>query len=620
MHPKTLDVISAEQARTLPGLFRERLKRSPEKAAYRYYHTQQQRWQDISWRQSAKAIARIQAALANESLYPGDRVAIMLRNCPYWVQFEQAALGLGLVVVPLFTNDRTENISYVLQDAGVKVLLIEGVQQLRELEAISAQIEGLVRLLSVEPCKEYNRFSRLLTVDEWLENIPETVDESQLQANETAATELATIVYTSGTTGRPKGVMLSHGNILSNACAGVDAIPCYHEDVFLSFLPLSHMLERTVGYYAPMVAGSMMVFARSVQDLADDLLSQRPTVLVSVPRIYERVYNKISAQLDEKSVFARNLFNKAVTVGWDRFQNPDRPHLAWPILKTLVANKVSGKLGGRLRLAICGGAPLSPLVAKMFIGLGVQLLQGYGLTETSPIIAANREANNEPSSVGPPLKGVEVRIADNEELLVRGPLIMMGYWHNKTATQDAINNDGWLHTGDKARLDDAGRLYITGRIKEIIVLSNGEKVPPNDMELAITMDPLFEQVMVLGEGKPYLSALVVLNTAQWQCLRENLPVNGDDAKALADDAVKSAVLKRVCEQIKAFPGYAQIQRIEMTLEPWTIENGLITPTLKLKRQVITERFADRVEALYAGHSSPNNLKVHAHVVRKQQTA
>jgi long-chain acyl-CoA synthetase len=563
MHPKTSDVITVEQADTLPGLFRERLKRDPEKAAYRHYHPHKQHWEDITWRQTARAVARIQAALVNESLAPGDRVAIMMRNCPLWVQFEQAALGLGLVVVPLFTNDRTDNIAYVLQDAGVKVLLIEGLHQLRELEGIASQIEGLVRLLSAEPCKEYNRFSRLLTVDEWLEGVPAEVDETQLQTKESAATELATIVYTSGTTGRPKGVMLSHRNILSNACAGVDAISCYHEDVFLSFLPLSHMLERTVGYYVPMVGGALVAFARSVKDLPEDLQTQRPTILVSVPRIYERFYNKICAQLEEKSALSRNLFNKAVDVGWDRFQHPDRPHLAWPILKALVASKVCAKLGGRLRLAICGGARLSPLVSKTFIGLGLQLLQGYGLTETSPIIAANRERINEPSSVGPALK-------------------------------------------------------------EIIVLSNGEKVPPNDMELTIAMDPLLEQVMVLGEGKPYLSALAVLNPDQWQNLRDSLEMSGDHAAALASETAQSAVLKKVWEQIKGFPGYAQIQRIALTLEPWTVENGLITPTLKLKRERIMERYADIIDGLYAGHASPNDAKADtktcAHAVPKQQIA
>ena len=339
MHLKTPDNITVEQAGTLPGLFRERVKRTPQLTAYRYYDPQNRRWQDVSWQQTAKTVARMQTALANESLYPGDRVAIMLRNCCQWVQFEQAALGLGLVVVPLYTNDRTENISYVLQDAGIKVLLIEGVDQLRELESIASQIEGLV------------------TLNEWLESVPGDIDETALQALESKPEELATIVYTSGTTGRPKGVMLNHTNVLSDAYAGVLSIPCYHDDVFLSFLPLSHMLERTAGYYIPMLTGARIAFARSVQDLAEDLQTIRPTVLISVPRIYERVYNKIAAQLEEKSAFARHLFNKAVAVGWDRFEHPDKSHLAWPILKALVAGKITSKMGGRLRIAICGGGP-----------------------------------------------------------------------------------------------------------------------------------------------------------------------------------------------------------------------------------------------------------------------
>ncbi len=618
MHPKTLDIIDPEQAGTLPGLFRERVKHSSQSTAYRYYDAQHQRWQDITWRETAKGVARMQAALANESLYPGDRVAIMSCNSLQWVQFEQAALGLGLVVVPLYTNDRTENISYVLQDAGVKVLLIEGVEQLQNLEDIASQIEGLVRLLSVRPCHEYNRFSRLLSVEEWLENVADDIDETNLQANECKPDELATIVYTSGTTGRPKGVMLNHRNILSNAHAGLQSIPAYREDVFLSFLPLSHMLERTAGYYIPMFAGSQVAFARSVQDLAEDLLTIRPTVLISVPRIYERVYNKIAAQLEEKSAFARNLFHKAVTVGWDRFEHPDRSHLAWPVLKALVASKVTAKLGGRLRVAICGGAPLSPSVAKTFIGLGVQVLQGYGLTETSPIIAVNTEQNNDPASVGTPLQGVQVRIGEHDELQVRGDLNMMGYWHNKQATAEILDEEGWLHTGDKVRIDEKGRIYITGHLKEIIVLSNGEKVPPNDMELAIAMDPLFDQVMVIGEGRPYLSALLVLNPGQWRNLCNALGEDNNNPALLRDENLYAAVLERVCQQIEDFPGYAQIQRIALKLEPWTVENGLITPTLKLKRQRILEHYADTVAELYAGHASPNDVQPHAN--RKQQTA
>ncbi|WP_455202920.1 AMP-dependent synthetase/ligase [Kaarinaea lacus] len=610
MHPKTLDPVEPQAARTLAGLFRDRVNRDPDKVAYRHFSEERQQWLDITWRQSAATVARMQAALAKESLYPGDRVAIMLRNCPQWVQFEQAALGLGLVVVPLYTNDRTDNISYVLQDAGVKVLLIEGAEQLQELESISSQMEGLVRLLSIKPCKEYNRFTNLMTVTEWLDNIPAEVDASHLQAKDGLSDDLATIVYTSGTTGRPKGVMLSHWNILTNAYAGgIKALPAYKEDTFLSFLPLSHALERTCGYYIPMMGGSTVAFARSVQDLAEDLLAIRPTVLISVPRIYERIYNKITLQLEEKSPFARNLFLKAVDVGWQRFKNPKQSHLAWPLLKTLVAKKVMAKLGGRLRLAVCGGAPLSPSVAKTFIGLGLNLIQGYGLTETSPIIAANLTEDNEPASVGKPLMDVEVRIDSNDELLTRGPLVMLGYWHNQKATDETIDAEGWLHTGDKAHINENGHIYITGRLKEIIVLSNGEKVPPNDMELAITMDPLFEQVMVVGESRPYLAALAVLNPEQWQNFCHNQGLDHSDSQLLHQEEVLESVRQRVCTQIKSFPGYAQIQRVAITLEPWTIENGLITPTLKLKRQKILRHHASDIQKLYEGHASPADANV-----------
>lgn len=613
----TLDVITPEQAGTLPGAFRDRVQRTPNNIAYRFYDENTQSWHDITWREAGASVARIQAALAKESLYPGDRVAMMLRNCPQWVFFEQAAMGLGLIVVPLYTNDRTENISYVLQDAGVKVLLIEDAVQLHELEEISSQIDGLVRLLSIKPCKSYNRFTRLMTVDEWLEPVAESVDETHLLAKEGISDDLATIVYTSGTTGRPKGVMLSHWNILTNAYAGgFKAFTAYKEDVFLSFLPLSHMLERTVGYYIPMLGGSTVAFARSVQDLAEDLLSVRPTVLISVPRIYERIYNKISLQLDEKSPFARNLFHKAVEIGWDRVNNPRRSHLAWPILKALVANKITSKLGGRLRLAICGGAPLAPSVAKTFIGLGVRIFQGYGLTETSPIISANRENDNVPESVGTPLDGVEVKIAGNDELLVRGPLVMLGYWHNNQATEAIIDKDGWLHTGDQVRIDDQQRIYITGRLKEIIVLSNGEKVPPNDMELAIAMDPIVDQVMVVGEGRPYLSAILVLNPEQLQDVCSSVNIDANAADVLQKETILNTIHQRVCERIKTFPGYAQIQTISCTTQPWTIESGLITPTLKLKRQKILAHHAADIEQLYLGHGSPTDL----HASRSQQTA
>ena len=574
------------------------MRRSAAKIAYRYYDKSEHKWRQLTWTQCAEQVAAYQKALCFDGLKAGDRVAIMLNNSPEWVLFEQAALGLGLVVVPLYTNDRIENVSYVLQDAGIKVLAVEGRLHMDEVQKIASQADGLVRLLSRETCTRYNRFAKLMTLNEWSKQ-PEI--QSIAVANwPSKADDLATIVYTSGTTGRPKGVMLSHKNILSNASAGgVSAIQVASDDVFLSFLPLSHMLERTAGYYIPMMTGASVAFARSVQDLAEDLLTIKPTVLISVPRIYERVYNKIYSQLEHKSPIARSLFLKAVECGWQRFKSGNTP-LSWPILRSLVANKVLAKLGGRLRIAICGGAPLPTEVAKTFIGLGLNLVQGYGLTETSPVIAVNRPDNNDPASVGEPLDGVEVMIGENEELLARGELIMLGYWNNEHATQQMIDKDGWLHTGDRAKIED-GKIYITGRIKEIIVLSNGEKMPPADMEMAITMNSLFEQALVIGECKPYLSAIVVLSSDNPQEISKQLHLEINDTDEFNKPEVEKAILKRISQSTCEFPGYAQIKRVFVCPDAWSVENGLMTPTLKLKRNKIMEKYQQQIDRMYEGH-------------------
>jgi long-chain acyl-CoA synthetase len=596
------DVILPQQAGTLAGLFRERVSRSPGTVAYRQFNTRQQNWEDITWGEMGQAVARWQAAMQREGLVRGDRVAIMLRNCREWVMFDQAALGLGLVVIPLYTDDRPENVAYILQNAGVRLLLIGGEEHWEQLKRVRDQLGFLARILSITPIDDAAD-NRLRGIPDWLADIAD----APLQANDAAPDELATVVYTSGTTGRPKGVMLSHRNILWNAFASQRKASVYTDDLFLSFLPLSHTFERTIGYYLPMMCGSTVAYNRSIPELGEDLQIIRPTILISVPRIFERVYNKIQAGLTEKSPMARKLFASAVSVGWQRFEHRQgraersAGMLAWPVLNKLVAAKVMAKLGGRLRLAVCGGAPLSPAVAQLFIGLGLPLVQGYGLTETSPVIAANSIEDNLPASVGTPLADVEVRVGDGDELLARSPGVMLGYWDNPEATQAMIDAEGWLHTGDKVRIDDQGHIFITGRLKEILVLANGEKVPPADMEMAIVMDPWFEQVMVIGDGRPYLSALIVFNAERWPHEAKQLGVTPDRTEALNERAVCAAVLERVSARIREFPGYAQIRQVACYLEPWTVDDGLITPTLKLRRERIVEHCRADIERLYAGH-------------------
>lgn len=589
------DLIAPEIAVTLDGLFRERVRRTPHAVAYKDYDEATQSWREHTWTQIDEQVGRWQAALKQEGLEPGDRVAIMLKNCPSWVIFDQAAMGLGLVVVPLYTSDRPENVAYIVNDCGAKLILLGEPEQCEMLASVQNELKGVKRIV----CLKATRAAGVTLLEEWL----------PVKGNGTVHVNgdpqsLASIIYTSGTTGRPKGVMLSHYNMLSNAYDTLGAMEVYPSDLFLSFLPLSHTFERTVGYYTTIMSGATVAYARSIPQLAEDLLAIKPTMLISVPRIYERVYGNIRAKLAEAPAARRRLFELAVEVGWSRFEHAQGrgpwhvKHALWPVLKRLVADKVLQRLGGRLRCALSGGAALSPEISRVFIGLGLPVLQGYGLTETSPVACCNRLDDNLPSSIGKPIRNVQVKIGERNALLVKGPNVMMGYWNNPEATRAMVTEDGWLNTGDTATIDAQGHVFITGRLKEIIVLANGEKVPPVDMETAILRDPLFDQLIVVGEGRPYLALIAVPNPERWQAFAAE---HGLKPGELNSEAAERKVLERVCRQITSFPGYAQIRRVALVSEPWTVENGLLTPTLKMKRAKVLEKHRAEFERLYMGH-------------------
>ncbi|MBS0299321.1 MAG: long-chain fatty acid--CoA ligase [Proteobacteria bacterium] len=604
---ETVSAIPLEAAKTLDGLFRERVQRSPQKAAYRYFDPISEEWASYTWEQMNQWVARWQAALLKESLAAGDRVAVMMKNCPEWVMFEQAALGLGLVVIPLYTDDRVENAAYVINDADVKLLLLDNSHQWQQFLTLHDDVVRLQRIIIVRPFEPDSIDAcdnvRVVAAMDWLSS----AHAGEVRHMPSDPHALATIIYTSGTSGRPKGVMLSHHNILSNAAGCLQVIPVLPDDVLLSFLPLSHTFERTSGYYVPMMAGATIAYARSIPQLQEDLLTVRPTLLISVPRIYERVYAGIRTKLAEGSGFARWLFHFAVEVGYSQFELQQGrgyrrlSHILWPILKRLVADKVLGKLGGHLRMVMSGGAALSPEVSRIFIGLGLPVLQGYGMTESSPVVCANRVSDNVPASVGLPIPGVMVKLGENNALLVRGPNVMLGYWGNPDATKAVISPDGWLNTGDIASIDAQGHVTITGRLKEIIVLSTGEKVPPADMETAILRDPLFEQVMLIGEARPYLSVLAVLNSTRQQELFAHYGLTDDSGNGQQKHQLEKILLEKIASQTSGFPGYAKIRRVAVIHEPWNVENGLQTPTLKLKRAKVLEKYKAEVDRLYTGH-------------------
>jgi len=534
---------------------------TPERILYRQFT--EGSWRDISAREIAAYAARWQAFLRAEGLAPGDRVALCLKNGIHWVAADQAALGLGLVVVPLYADDNPENVAWCLENSGARLLVAETSRMADALRGVAASLPRVL-CVAADPGSGHDAVEAVL---------PRQAPTFEAAPVEDGA--LATICYTSGTAGRPKGVMLTHGNILANVSACERLRLARSDDVFLSLLPLSHMFERTGGYYLPLAIGAKVTYARSISQLAEDLASERPTVMFAVPRVFEKFAARVNEAL-AKSPLKKRLFDVVVAAG-GRAQRreaglADRIILA--LLRDRVAGPVLARLGGRMRFAILGGAPLDPAIAWLFLGLGLPALQGYGMTEASPVISVNRLEGNVPESVGMPLDNVEVRVAADGELLARGPSIMKGYWNNPEASAKSLDREGWLHTGDLAEIRD-GRIFIRGRLKDVLVLSNGEKLPPQDVELAILGDGVFEQGILIGEGRPFLTLVAVTGET--------------DEKDL---------IRRANDRLKEFPRYIRVRRIVATREPWTVENGLLTPTLKVKRDRVQEKFRAEIERTY----------------------
>jgi long-chain acyl-CoA synthetase len=401
--------------------------------------------------------------------------------------------------------------------------------------------------------------------------------------------------------------MLSHRNILSAAEAVLDRVPGGVEDSFISYLPLAHIFERTVGYYLPVMIGACVGYARSVQTLAEDLMVIRPTIFLGVPRVFERAYTAIREKAGGNTL-TRALLGWTLATGWRRFEaargRAPAPGLldraAWLVLNPLVCGKILNRFGGRVRVAVTGGAPMSKGVARFFVSLSFPLVEGYGLAEAAGPVCACALEDNVIGSVGRPLTGIEAGTAKNGELVVRGPSVMTGYWNQPEATRNAIDADGWLHTGDIAEIRD-GRVFIRDRLKEILVTSTGENVAPSDLEVALIVDPLVAQVIVVGDNRPFLAALIVLQADAWRRFATRLGVDSDDPAVLASQDVKDAILERLAGSLQQFPRYAQIRAVHLMLDEWTVKEGLITATMKTKRDIIANRFASEIERLYESH-------------------
>lgn len=601
-----------KKCKTLCEFVPLRARQIPQSVALRQYDRKEKAWKDVTYASLDKQITAWRRALEALHLERGARVAILLNNSVDAVLADQAVLANGLIPVPLHAIDTPGSSAFILIDSQSSALITNKADRWGLIEKTNVPMPDLKHVILTEETgiNEKDEHRQILSKDIWLASGKDIQELPEGPKSE----DLAAIVYTSGTTGRPKGVMLTHHNVVENVIATLIHIapapkPGY---IFLSFLPLSHTFERTAGYYLALGMGCTITYNRSIMLLAEDLRTVKPDVLISVPRIYEKIYARINEQLGKKPAIARWLFNCAVNVGWRKFCAENKlpvPKSPWqfadsftgPILKKLVADKVLEQFGGNLKVAIAGGAALNGKVARVFGGVGLAPIQGYGMTEASPIIAGNSLTLNQPDTVGKLFSNLQMRLApETHEIQIRGSSIMKGYWKRPEDTARVLDSEGWLSTGDVGEINETGLLRIKGRIKEIIVTSTGEKVPPVDLELALETDPLFSQAYVVGENKPFISAVTVLNPEEWKKLAAELKVSASEA-SLKLTSVRTAILKRVKAAAADFPHYALPRKVLLTLKPWTIENGLLTPTLKLKRTPLAKFFKKEIDEIYEKH-------------------
>lgn len=595
--PPTLDL---ERIRTLADLYAARLELTPDAEACRRFDVPAQEWQRHRWTDIAALARRYAAGMRACGLRAGDRIALQVPNGPDWLALDWAAHSLGLVTVGLFADETAAGTAQLLEDSGARLLVTRDLDgwpalnaraSLPALRNVVALRGGAAAVARVQP-----RDPRVLVLNDFIARGEGLVD-SPAAAD---AAELASIVYTSGATGRPKGVMQSHGALVANAKAFQACVGFRHGDVMFSTLPLAHLFGRVAWVYAGILGGASLMFGRGAGLVAEDLATQQPTVLVGAPRLFERIHGGLMQDLERGPAARRALFRLAVEAGWANATG--RPiRLVPSSIVRRASDRLRGRLGGRVRLAISGGAALSPQIGRTFVALGVPLLQGYGLTEAGPVVSVNRVDDNHPASVGTPLPGVETRTEASGELSVRGPSIMLGYWKDEAATREALDDAGWLRTGDKVSRLDTDRVYLVGRFKELLVTATGEKASPSDIESRLRELNLVEQVMVVGEARPYLAALIVPQPGPLALLRAEIGLNDGDDSPAARDAIEGVLLRRCQDVLQDAPRNHWIQGVALVMQPWTAANGLLTATHKLRRCEIARVHERDIERLYEGH-------------------
>ena len=586
---------------TIPLRVLEQLDKDPGYAALS--SKSEGRYSSISSHEVAGKIRDFGRALIALGVAPGDRVAVMAPNGPKWVFADQGAMSVGAVSVPVYHTEGLETLVYVLRDSACRLLFLNSVMMAREL---AEQLENVPRLEAIVLLEGSFDHSRFISLDDFLGR-GSSVDVGELARRLQAGkeSEIATLAYTSGTTGQLKGVTLTHANILSNVDAAKTIFDLGPGDTCLSFLPLSHTFERVDGYYFMLLQGVLIAYAESVDTVPQNLVEVKPTVVVSVPRLYEKMYARVMERVLEGPQLKKQLFFAALRIGSKRSKvllDGKHPNLflnaTFAVVKKLVFTKLYERLGGRLRFFISGGAPLVCNVAKFFHSAGIPIYEGYGLTETGGGIAVNKDGAIKIGSVGRAFPGIDVRIAEDGEILLRGPGVFAEYWHMPEVTREAFS-DGWFKTGDVGDLDDDGFLKITDRKKDLIVTAGGENVAPQFLENLFKSDKFLSNALVFGDRKPYLVALLVPNfenLGKYARMKEVDYLN--ECGLVSHPRILALIRRRVDKLQSDLPAHSQVKRFTLLSRDFSPDIGEVTPTMKVKRRVITKNFGHLLEGMY----------------------
>ena len=560
-------------------------------------------YENISYTEFGASVDALSQGLNALGVQKGDRVAILSENRPEWAISDFGILKAGAVNVPMFSTLTAAQVGYILKDSGAKIICVSTEKQLEKCVAIRDEVPTLEQIIIFDAVEGETPEG----VIQWTAVCEMAGEEVESGSHED---DVATIIYTSGTTGNPKGVMLTHANFIFNLQACKSLIDVSETDVLLSFLPLSHVFERLGGHYVPLFSGAKIAYAESTFTVAQNMQEVAPTVMLSVPRLYETMHERILRAVQEGSSVKQKIFHWGVSVGSavsSAIQQGKKPsailQLQQGIADKLVFAKLKAATGGRLRFFVSGGAALPQSIAEFFHAAGILILEGYGLTETSPVISLNYPEKWKFGTVGAHVPGVEVEIAEDGEILTRGPHVMKGYFNNESETAEVIDEDGWFHTGDIGVVDEDGFIKITDRKKNIIVLSNGKNVAPQPIESALVQSPFISQIMVIGSERKNLAALIVPNFDALEAWASDSDTGGgidtDDLSAMLQTReVQQHIQGEIRSRLTDFADFEQVRRFTLLEKEFSQEEDEMTPTLKLKRNVIMEKYGDVIEGMY----------------------